>query len=1556
MFFEKCVRSSKRWGTGSIGLLFVCLLAVTSFGFHGFNEGTAIAAGEGEVIQDMTLGDFESNDDKWGLYLGVEFPGALGELKRDETVFRSGNNAMKVSADFQNGGSYVAMNRLFSRSEQPIDLRELSFWVKTQDANALRLRVTDDSGQVHDQRLNLQPTSNWQQVTVSQFNGGLEYAHWSGANDGSWQSPVRRIDLLVAKRHLKSGKLSATVWFDDIQAKVAVPAYELFPDVAIGSFASEDEGWNLYRGDEVPGAAGEFTLDSTIYKSDGHSGKLVGDFNGGGSYVSMNRFLPRRNVPTMDMKKLSFWTKTDDLTAIRLRLTDSTGQVHEQRIDLSATSDWQQVIVTQFNGGKEYGHFFGANDGQWHGPAQKIDVLLAKRHLKSGKLAGTLWIDDMSVKVPVPDLELSQTRIGNVFTGNERPSFQLLTKGDAVSWDVHNLWGERVSSGITPVTDHQLNLQIPVPSKGYYSLSVTANKDGNAIKKAETTFASLSDFNLASVDESPFGVQTHFAIKWNRELAPLVKYAGSKNVRDSAFWGEVELKKGIFNGFYPKHDLFMQAIQRNSLTPFMDLMSRDEFYDNNSTPYSDEGRAAFARYAQEVLNHYGSQVPWVEVYNEYNIPNYGDNGDGPADSRPDYYFKMLKKTYEAVKSIRPDVTVVGAATAGIPLEWLEEVFKQGGLSYMDAISVHPYRYPLTPEGLVEELGKLDALIKRYNNGQSKPIWITEIGWPTHIGPRSVDEQTQASYLIRTYVLALASGVDKIFWYDFMNDGTDKQEPEHNFGLIRNPADEKGGYTPKPGYVSLATMNRLLTNKQFYEQHSDNGINRYSFQGQEGPIHVMWTQAKTDVTITTNQPVSITDMMGQEETLEPLNGKVYVTLTGNPIFVKGNIAGVVPGGKFALQGHRTFVDDQVDLTLRVDNLTSSSEGLTASFDIQGTSYELTAGSGSRQERVISLPGYAEPSSKTFFATVLVNGKKVGKLAESVLVESAQSIAARHIYKDGADWIEMIVHNQRAVEKRLTNVNWQIGVQSGQQSYDQAIAPGAEQSVLLPLPQLAYNQLFPISLQMNFADGSKLTYAGKVKVIQPAQMLSLDHKTIQVDGILDALDDSASIDLFSQGAVKMPTYGGQGDLSGKVWYTWDQNNLYVTAKIHDDVFVQNNVEGDMWKGDSIQLAVSSGMPGESDKWNEMGFALTPNGPQAYRWMAPLGGSTGLMDNARLQVSRDEANKNTIYEIALPWNDLGSIKPEDGLLSLSLLVNDNDGAGRKGWVEWGAGIGGTKDSSLFKPAILSLVDKTAPTATVSYSRSTPTDDRVVATITPNEQVTITNNGGSSSYTFFYNGSFTFEFADAAGNRGTAMATVNNISSKSSGAPAKADLSNDNGYDTGILDGNYKVKMDLWWGNNGRMYKLYENDALIDTQILTDNSPNAQSTVTSVTYKPNGTYRYYAELINGFGSTRSDIMTVNVTQAVPAKPVLSNDNWDEDGNFKVSMNMWWGMNGTSYRLYENGVLIDIQALADHTPLAQSAITINRNKQVGTYEYRCELVNYAGETSSDTMFVKVTK
>jgi hypothetical protein len=156
-----------------------------------------------------------------------------------------------------------------------------------------------------------------------------------------------------------------------------------------------------------------------------------------------------------------------------------------------------------------------------------------------------------------------------------------------------------------------------------------------------------------------------------------------------------------------------------------------------------------------------------------------------------------------------------------------------------------------------------------------------------------------------------------------------------------------------------------------------------------------------------------------------------------------------------------------------------------------------------------------------------------------------------------------------------------------------------------------------------------------------------------------------------------------------------------------------------------------------------------------------------------------------------------------------------------------------------------------------------------------------------------------------------------------------------------------------NGSVFRLYENGELVSTKLLDANSPQAQVATVDMAGKENGTYVYTGELVNAAGVTATTSTTVKVKDAAPAQPVVSHDNWDKDGNYTVTANLWWGTNGTSYTLYENGVVVDEQSLVAASPNAQKATTAIAGRAPGTYVYVAEFSNAAGETASKE--VKVT-
>ncbi len=188
----------------------------------------------------------------------------------------------------------------------------------------------------------------------------------------------------------------------------------------------------------------------------------------------------------------------------------------------------------------------------------------------------------------------------------------------------------------------------------------------------------------------------------------------------------------------------------------------------------------------------------------------------------------------------------------------------------------------------------------------------------------------------------------------------------------------------------------------------------------------------------------------------------------------------------------------------------------------------------------------------------------------------------------------------------------------------------------------------------------------------------------------------------------------------------------------------------------------------------------------------------------------------------------------------------------------------------------------------------------------------------------------------------------------PGRAVLSSTIGWTSGLRDGTYEVRMNLWYGVNASVFVLYENGVEIARRQLTPATPGAQSAVVAVTGRPNGSYSYTGELLNQAGRTATVPITVAVTDANPGKPVLSADNWDGDGTYTVTMNLWWGTNGTTVKLYEDGVLVDTRSLTAASPNAQRVSFVRAGMAAGTHRYEVELSNQHGSTRSDPLPVTV--
>lgn len=159
---------------------------------------------------------------------------------------------------------------------------------------------------------------------------------------------------------------------------------------------------------------------------------------------------------------------------------------------------------------------------------------------------------------------------------------------------------------------------------------------------------------------------------------------------------------------------------------------------------------------------------------------------------------------------------IGGEMVGPGSDYLADCYAAGLKKAVDAVDLHPYGKYATPnppggvvggpEGLLASLAAARETMRRAGDA-ARPVMASESGHPTYEGrwfmpPSSYERQAQ--WVVRTHLLFVAAGLRRIIWYAFEDEGTDRANPEHCFGLV----DWHG--QPKPAYAAYRTMTRLLS--------------------------------------------------------------------------------------------------------------------------------------------------------------------------------------------------------------------------------------------------------------------------------------------------------------------------------------------------------------------------------------------------------------------------------------------------------------------------------------------------------------------------------------------------------------------------------------------------------------------------------------------------------------------------------------------------------------------------------------------------------------------------
>jgi polysaccharide biosynthesis protein PslG len=285
----------------------------------------------------------------------------------------------------------------------------------------------------------------------------------------------------------------------------------------------------------------------------------------------------------------------------------------------------------------------------------------------------------------------------------------------------------------------------------------------------------------------------------------LMKQAGVYWIRTDFSWGQIETSLNTYNFTvydYIVNKAIANGMQVLALIPQYDIPTWRN--GNNDWQYPPTSPQEYGDFVKKVAEHFKGRIMLYEIGNEQN-----GSWFTPNPSAIDY-MNLLKASYPLIKQVDSNAKVISGGLSPSSQTFLTAMYQNGLKGNADYIGYHPYSWPASPDFIeypetFSEIAEMRTIAQSF--GDNSPFMATEVGWPTYTG--GVSESTQANYINRVFKKIMIEDyqyVQVACIYDFIDDGTNKSDPENNFGILRY------------NYVKKPAFNIILNNSQYFNQY------------------------------------------------------------------------------------------------------------------------------------------------------------------------------------------------------------------------------------------------------------------------------------------------------------------------------------------------------------------------------------------------------------------------------------------------------------------------------------------------------------------------------------------------------------------------------------------------------------------------------------------------------------------------------------------------------------------------------------------------------------------
>lgn len=803
------------------------------------------------------------------------------------------------------------------------------------------------------------------------------------------------------------------------------------------------------------------------------------------------------------------------------------------------------------------------------------------------------------------------------------------------------------------------------PGHGYYEVIATLTKGGQVVGEARRSIGALPP-PAKPVGDEPFGlwvqgreVYPELGVRWVREYIDwnIYRAQGDKFLAE-----RVETFK-----WYRTHNIRVLAYPGGHPNE----ISREVIAD---TP---EAWRAEEEWWTKIVRTLGSHVDAWAVVNE---PIRG-HWQG-SDALIVRYWTLMRRIVDRYDPGKPLIGPSLSPNSSSPVEQYRDLLSMGFGKLIDAVEMHTYI--TSPEDNDWE-GNTRRIrdMTRSAIGRDLPVWSTEHGSSaTYQG-----ELLQAQHLMRSWLEAKKIGYPVVIWHMFSHpQGTDAREVQ--FGIFRNRKEGEGPPQPRPAAIAYGVMTRQLSGATYKgtADYFGPSVRAYVFERGGKAMMALWTTSpKTyDVTVSVGDEkgVTSTGLFGRVTPLEARDGLVRVTVDRNPQLIGPLPAShlrtepiarldkaidVLPGASVAAT--LTLVNP-APVPARVRVAWQPADGWR--FALAEQEWLLNA----HERKSVALTATASPGLPVgryqVYAKVLRDGAYVTSMAVQATV--LPQVTITRIEPRVVGDRPMVAGSLRRIDPKLDTAT--VRLDGSRNAGTVAFHAGDEATFVVPVDNPAPDRLSDLKVSVLGTDN-------KVQVEENARLSFVAAAYATAKPTIDGdLGDWPG--LASSGALALQ-------------WRWDEQNLYLAVRVRDATHVQNQVITEMWKDDSVQIALAPGQPDqlvraflpglqETDMM-ELDVALRPQGPDVYRHatlnkhLAPM----GAVDRNQVRRAVRHGAGVTTYELQIPIDQIGLKPLQTGqVLRVSLLANANDGQGRR-TTEWFGGIKEAKDPNLFGHLIL-------------------------------------------------------------------------------------------------------------------------------------------------------------------------------------------------------------------------------------------------------------------------------